>query len=45
MSKPTLSRDLSLLAELKLIIKDDPGYRAKIATLSLFAPAATGKIG
>jgi hypothetical protein len=45
MSKPTLSRDLSLLTELKLIVKDDAGYRANISTLRSFTPAAAGRIG
>jgi Fic family protein len=45
MSKPTLSRDLALLVEMKLLVKDDAGYRANTGMLRSFVPTATGRIG
>jgi DNA-binding transcriptional ArsR family regulator len=44
-SRPTISRDLSVLLELGLIVKSDAGYRANIDTLRSLAPVSTGRIG
>lgn len=44
-SKPTLARDLAQLVELKLVVKEETGYRANIEILGNLTPASTGRIG